>query len=134
MNQVLKAGNLHELGNVRFSRWRSERNLHRLNNFNSFECQSARNLHRLNNFNSFNFFPGLLVRRHSILKKKKIEIMEPVQVSCTLTLKRIEIIEAVQVSCISPLRNLNTSKCLLTRSPRKKMKNEIIEPVQVSYT
>ena len=50
MNQVTleSRGNLHELGNVRFSRWRSARNLHRLNNFNSFEYQSARNLHRLN--------------------------------------------------------------------------------------
>ena len=31
----------------------------------------------------------------------KNEIIEPVQVSCTLALKRIEIIEPVQVSCIS---------------------------------
>ena len=72
----------------------------------------------------FQFFPRTSGQEALYSKKelKKIEFIEPVQVSCTLTLRRIEIIEPVQVSCISPLRNLNTSKYLLTRSPRKKLK------------
>ena len=85
----------------------------------------------------FHFFPRTSGQEALYSKRelKKIEIIEPAQVSCTLTLRRIEIIEPVQVSCISPLRKLNTSKCLLTRSPSKKVeKIEIIEPVQVSYT
>ena len=43
-------------------------------------------------------------------KLKKNEIIEPVQVSCTLTPRRIEIIEPVQVLFTSPPRKSDISE------------------------
>ena len=43
-------------------------------------------------------------------KIENIEIIEPVQVSCTLTPRRIEIIEPVQVLFTSPRRKSDISE------------------------